>query len=452
MIKDNTFSTLQTTATRLNRSERQSHPTPTRRRAAIVLAILMGLVTAMLVACQPRELLYDVTVAPNTITPNADGENDLARVSFMLTRNATVSLSLLDQAGQSYAFRPATRLGAREDAYTVYFGGVVEGFLLPEETTERANPDHDFKILKRMLPDGDYTWQLKAETEDGERAVVTGTIEIREADTQLPGIRGFGVFPKTFSPNQDGIDDRVTINLTLDKDVADLRVYLRGEGGVQHAIAEDERINEPNAKGWHTYDYDGGIDAGSEPPPDGVYTLYAEAQDEMGQHVIATDTVTLVNAGRPQAYILNAEVSYSTTSMVISETLCYTLTVENDSTTYLRTTGPWPGTVYESDQNFNTLGWSEESGVFRVGMDFDTSLRNYPFRWGIGQPGGNLVEIDGNWYLPPEARSIVTGCVKVVEMPVRNPLYYWMGLIHEDVEIALVNNRVDPNFVTIWEP
>ena len=138
--------------------------------------------------------------------------------------------------------------------------------------------------------------------------------------------------------------------------------------------------------------------------------------------------------------------------MVISETLCFTLTVDNDSATYIRTTGPWPGTTYRSDQNFNTLGWSEESGVFRVGMDFDTSLRNYPFRWGIGQPGVDLVEIDGNWYLPPKTRSIVTGCLQVVEMPVRNPLYYWTGLIHEDVAIALVNNRVDPNFVTIWEP
>ena len=138
--------------------------------------------------------------------------------------------------------------------------------------------------------------------------------------------------------------------------------------------------------------------------------------------------------------------------MVLSETLCYTLTVENDSHTHIRTTGPWPGTTYRSDQNFNTLGWSEESGVFRIGMDFDTSLRNYPFRWGIGTPGVDLVQIDKYWYLPPHARSIVTGCVQVVELPVRNPLYYWMGLIHEDVEISDVNNRVDPNFVQIWEP
>jgi hypothetical protein len=126
--------------------------------------------------------------------------------------------------------------------------------------------------------------------------------------------------------------------------------------------------------------------------------------------------------------------------------------VENDSDTYIRTTGPWPGTIYQSDENFNAKGFSEESGVFRIGMDFDTSLRNYPFRWGIGRQNVELVQIDEYWYLPPRARSEVTGCVKIVDIPVRNPLYYWMGLIHEDVEIAAINNRVDPNFLTIWEP
>jgi hypothetical protein len=305
-----------------------------------------------------------------------------------------------------------------------------------------------------MLPDGSYTWRLHAITEDGSSETVSGTLTIANADTKLPGIRGFTVSPKRFSPNQDGIDDRVTINLVLEKDVEELQVYLLGEDDVPHYIAEDEnqRLVEPNAKGWHTYDYDGSIDAGSEPPPDGIYNLIAEARDAMGQQVIVTRTLAIENAGLPRAYVVNGAVDYSTSTMVLSDTLCYTLTVENDSDTYIRTTGPWPGTTYRSDQNFNTLGWSEESGVFRVAMDFDTSLRNYPFRWGIGEPGVNLVEIDGYWYLPPRERSLVTGCVKVVDMPVRNPLYYWMGLIHEDVEIASVNNRVDPNFVTIWEP
>ncbi len=422
------------------------HPFLRGRVARLLAALALGLTAAFIVACRPRPLLEQVTVQPSRITPNADGDTDLARIEFRLNQNAQVSFILTDAAGESYTFRPPRPLAANDRPYTVYFGGVVEGFLLPDE------PAPDYEIVQRVLPDGDYVWSLTADADAQGSATVTGTLSIRDADATLPGIRGFTVSPKTFSPNQDGIDDRAIINLVLEKDVEELRVFLKGDDGIEHPIAEDETVTRPNEAGWHTYDYDGGIDAGSEPPEDGLYEVWAEARDAVGQIVQVSSTLEIVDAGLPRAYIVNGEVDYSATTLVLSDTLCFTLTVENDSDTHLRTTGPWPGTLYQSDQNFNTLGWSEESGVFRVALDFDTSLRNYPFRWGIGQPGVDLVEIDGNWYLPPRARSLVTGCLQIVEVPVRNPLYYWAGLIHEDVQIAAVNNRVNPNYVQIWEP
>ncbi|MBN2004156.1 MAG: gliding motility-associated C-terminal domain-containing protein [Anaerolineae bacterium] len=407
----------------------------------LILTIVWGAV--ILTGCGRPPLLENVSFAPDVLTPNADGVTDVAKVEFTLNRSAMVSITIYDQNGQAYIFRSHTPAG--DETYTVYFPGVVDGYVGSGET-------YEYQILKRTLPDGIYTWEILAVTNEGESAKATGTLTIENSDTVLPGIRGFDVSPDKFSPNQDGIDDRVQINLFLEKDVESSQVYLEGTDGVAHPIPEDEKLVEINKRGFHSYDWDGGIDAGNEPPEDGVYTLYAYTRDRVGQQVILSNTLEIVNAGMPRAYILNGEVKYSATTMVLSETLCYTLTVENDSKTHIRTTGPWSGATYRSDQNFNTLGWSEESGVFRVGMDFDTSLRNYPFRWGIGTPGVDLVQIDNYWYLPPETRSVVTGCVQVVEMPVRNPLYYWMGLIHEDVEIAQVNNRVDPNFVTIWEP
>jgi hypothetical protein len=420
---------------------------PRHRWPAALLALLLGLSATLLVACGQKPLLDRVTVVPAEISPNADGQDDVARITFYLNENAKVSFILTDAEGQQFIFREATPVSVNEDPYAVYFSGVVEGYRLPTD-----DDDVFYEIRKRVLQDGVYTWSLYAIGESGRESEITGTLTIRDADTQLPGIRGFTVSPPSFSPNQDGINDRVTINLVLEKDVEELRVYLKGVDGIEHPIAEDERVTQLNKAGWHTYDYDGGIDAGSQPPADGTYKIYAEARDAVGQHVIISNTLTIHDAGLPRAYILNGDVEYSLTTMVISETLCFTLTVENDSDTHLRTIGPWPGTEYRSDQNFNTLGWSEESGTFRVAMDYDTSLRNYPFRWGIGTPGVDLVEIDGFYYLPPRARSLVTGCVQVVEVPVRNPLYYWMGLIHEDVAISHVNNRVDPNYVTIWEP
>ncbi|MFN2286508.1 MAG: hypothetical protein ACK2UQ_18980, partial [Anaerolineae bacterium] len=137
----------------------------------VALVILL-----MLSACRQKPLLENVSVAPDTITPNADGETDLARITFTLNRNATVSIILSDVRGQTYIFRAPRPLSLNDKPYTVYFGGVVDGFTLPEE-----NP-YDFSIVKRMLPDGVYTWEIKAvsddASDDGEVAATTGSLTI----------------------------------------------------------------------------------------------------------------------------------------------------------------------------------------------------------------------------------------------------------------------------------
>ena len=326
-------------------------------------------------------------------------QTDITKIEFVLNYNAIVSITFIDERNTEYVFRSPTRLSVSETPYSVFFSGVVDAYTLPGENT------HDYTILKRVLPDGPYSWSIHAVTEDGKKSTAQGELLIQDSDTVLPGIHGLSVFPASFSPNQDGIDDRTTINLTLNKDVEKLKVFLVGEDGIEHQIGENEVVTDYK-KGWYTYDYDGGIDTGSTPPQDGDYRVYATAQDIVGQQTIASDTLTIHDAGLPRAYIVNAEVEYSTSSLVLSESLCFTLTVENDSDTSIRTTGPWPGTTYQSDENYNAKNYSEESGAFRVGMDFDTSLRNYPFRWGIGRPGIELIQIDQYWYLPPRARSV----------------------------------------------
>ena len=86
----------------------------------------------------------------------------------------------------------------------------------------------------------------------------------------------------------------------------------------------------------------------------------------------------------------------------------------------------------------------------------DTCKRDYPWRWALGTPDTltALIE-DGvrHYYLMPGERAVVKGGVvldQIVEA--RNPQYFWAGLIHEDVEIAPINNRVDPHFITIERP
>ena len=56
------------------------------------------------------------------------------------------------------------------------------------------------------------------------------------------------------------------------------------------------------------------------------------------------------------------------------------------------------------------------------------------------------------YYLPPNTKAVVTGGIKMTNKPPRDPLYFWAGLIHEDVEISDINNRVDPHSITIDQP
>jgi len=297
---------------------------------------------------------------------------------------------------------------------------------------------------------------VEATDETGHTERVTGRLAIAEADTALPELRGFSVNPPVFTPNRDGIGDRVQINVYLSRQVEELTVYLSGEDGVRHHVPEDERLTRENEPGLHSFDYDAGVDHGADPPPDGTYTVRVQARDAVGQWASAESTLTIVDGGVPRPDILNAEVEWSAESIVLGETLYFTLTVDNDSIVPVRTSGPPPGTVYDSDQNYATLGEYEQSGVFRVGIHCETSPTDHPWRWAVGGPD-DLVEVveggDSYFYLPAGERALVTGGIRFVDfVEARNPQYCYASLIHEDVEISMINFRVDPVFLKIQVP
>ncbi len=142
----------------------------------------------------------------------------------------------------------------------------------------------------------------------------------------------------------------------------------------------------------------------------------------------------------------------SATAVPLCDTLFFTLTVQNYGNTPISTAGPFPGTVYDSDWNYNTLGWFTGSGVWRVAVGYENELTNYPYRWALGAPEA-LQEIDGYLYLMPGQRALVTGGIRMVgPLGERNPQPMWAGLIHEDVEISEFNNRVDPKAILIDLP
>ena len=392
-------------------------------------------------------LLRNVDVPDMILTPNADGDSDIMPLAYELARNATVSIYFENEAGERFYFRKEKPRGAGE--FNVFFSGVVDGYTLPNDVIQG-------EILKRLLQNGDYTWTIEAVDDHGVVETAVGTLTIAAADNQLPEIRDFSLDNPTFTPNRDGIADRVQAQFYLAKEVVDVQVFLEMPDGLREPISELERDVPANQPGRHVYDYEGGVDNGATPPPDGIYPIIAIAQDAEGQRIRVEDSLMIQYGGVPRADIFappaGETVEFSATAVALCDIIQVTMTVENYGTTPIRTTGPAPGTLYDSDWNYNTLGWHTESGAWRAAIGFENELSNYPFRWAVGNPE-DLTEIDGQYYLMPGARAVVTGGIRVVDtFGDRNPQPMWAGLIHEDVEISQFNNRVDPHAVLVDMP
>ncbi len=443
---------------------------------AAVAAAAAVVVAGVLILQPNRPLLADARFSLDTITPNADGDSDVTEIRYTLHRDAYLTITFTAADGTRYPFRESALRPAGD--YRVGFSGVVDGYLRPGE----AFPG---KVVRRLMPDGVYTWTISAISVENpqDTMTATGTLTLTNGDSQLPLIEGFTISPPVFTPNQDGYDDRVSINLTLVKD-SRLTVYLQGADNVPYYVSERFEGRKPGEKGAHVFDYDGGVDNNITPPPNGEYTVYASAEDAVGQRVEITGTVTLQEGGLPNAeivaqttgrtvtwdtlpyddgYFTNHETQGRTVdapsgvqsqmaqiTLPQGDLIVFRLTIYNYGTTPIRTIGPWPGTVYQYDQTdaamMPTTAREGISGAWRVGLQCERSESSYPWRWAIGTPETLIrVERDGEtlWYLPPGRQATVWGAVRMTRLiPTRNPQKCFAALIHEDVAIPPRQNRV----------
>jgi len=383
----------------------------------LVLALLLPALS--LSGCQSGPWLTGLSLSPAVISPNADGVDDVAQISYRLSRTANISIYFVDSAGQRHYFRHDSRRAPAQEPYKVLFGGAVDGHL---------------------LPDGHYTCVMEATDLAGHTARLEQPFTIQNGDPVPLRIEGLSISPAIFTPNRDGISDRVSIGYYLNKDATNVSVYLLDKQGNRYPVPDDQ-IRKMGSKGVHQHDYDGGVDLGAQPPPDGVYTVVVEADDAVGNHAEASGPLTIVDGGVPQVEIVNADAQWSSPIVKLGDTLTFTCTVQNIGTVPVRTKGPEPGTEYTMDQNFNSLGLPEEPGLFRVGLDYEgnSAGRTYPFRWQLGKDD-QLTMIDGQKYLMPGQTVTVVGKLKVNEKMVKDAPYFWIGLIQENVWI--VQDRV----------
>ena len=449
--------------------------------AALAALIVVGFVGAKVL--QPnRPLLTDVSFSLSRITPNADGVDDVTTINYTVNRNASVTITFTSKSdGKRFIFRNAQERAA--GSYGVQFSGVVDGYTLPDEKTIGD-------VQTRLLPNGDYTWSVDASAVDsGEKLSSTGTLTIADGDSALPAITDFSVSPQTFTPNQDGIDDRVSINVYLAK-AATLTVYLQNQDQQRFYVAEHIEGRKPGDPGAHYFDYDGGVDNNVPPPPDGKYTVVAEAQDDVGQRVSRTGEVTISQGGLPNAelsaqagsggtvfwstlpykdtYMTDIQTpgeqvpqpqgvtsTLATLSMPKDDLLIFRVTVSNYGSTPIRTFGPWPGTVYQYEQTEAAMGNDFKSGGWRVGVMCEGSETTFPWRWALGsQDQLTKVERDGQtfWYLLPNKTAVVWGAIRMTKLiKTRNPQECWAGLIHEDVTIPETQGHVGPIKVTLTQ-
>jgi len=411
-----------------------------------------------------KPLLFDVSLAPNLISPDADGYDDVTLIRYNLSRSSLVSVFFENDEKQRFYFRKNQRRSPGN--YSVMWGGTQS-----DPKTIRVNGGTN-TVLSHVLPDGQYRWVVRATDDASISESATGTITLKDGDVDIPKLENFAVLPPVFRPNQDGLrDDWVSISYHLSKEVEFLQVYLVDPEfpTVKFLVAEQPSTIKPKEKGNPTHRYDGGLSLGVDPPSDGTYLIVGEVRDKVGHHVKAERALKIQDSGKPRAEIVQGEISWGnevgrSVSVPLGEALCFSSIVQNVGLVPIRTNGPWPGAEYEfkadgTYETFNNLAsnphdphpeWHEQTGALRFGVNFDTTGYVYPFRWAIGrQQDLERLTFSGQteWYLMPGDLGEVSGCIRFKSRPPGGSNNWWGGLVHE--AIGYPNDNVDRIIVTV---
>ncbi len=385
----------------------------------------------LVAACSSGPLITNLSVNPETISPRPGEPNRATKIGYALSRPARVNVFLVNESGKYILRENQTRASGD---FEILFGGSVDN---------------------KTLNDGTYQVVVEAQDDSGLKESKLGTLNIVNADTTLPELQAFTVFPQEFTPNQDGLDDRVIIRYYLTKP-ARVNVYLT-DGEKKFPIDEKKETtilteDKLSAIGPHEYDYDAGIDRGAPPPPDGNYTIVAEAVDANGNMITEQAPLVIKDGGTPRASIIGSGGDFNPRVVPLGDTLYLTVTVKNVGTVPIRTKGPEPGFVYTTTQNFSTVEQYEEPGIWRLGVDSEGNSigRQYPYRWQLGMNDElTRVERDGKtiYYLMPGQVVTISGGIKITDKPPKIDPAYWFGLVQEQVRI--VEDHVEPTRITV---
>ena len=404
------------------------------RRHVRTLAAALGMLAAfvLLVGCAQQPLLADLPNDIITLTPNGDGLDDTASITYTIGAPAHVSIWIEAADGKRWMLRDAVQRAASPDAYLLSFDGTVQS----------ADPNDP--IRQSVLPNGTYTYVVQATPDDGGTVdEQRGTVEVRDAITQLPMVEDVNV-TSAFSPNEDAIDDvayftyRLPITATITIDLT------RSDGTVIPFISDLEEGPYAQSHLWDGKQPNGALLAS------GVYTYTIAARDRVGNIVERQGPITIDAPGSSEARV--SFVHIAPVEVALGDVITVTVRVENTGNVPIRTQGPGSGFLYTTDDTYASIldrKWKDQGGGFwRVGLDWGGG-HAYPFRWALSSRPPEQWAQPNEWdYLQPGEVVDITGSVRIEQRESR--MEFYVGLVHEGVGYPV--NNVGRTLVCVGIP
>jgi len=235
--------------------------------ATSATGVLSGTAAAALALTGPR-------ADPATITPNGDGQADTATISYTLTANANVAVTVIDAGGATVA-ELESKQWRRAGARSVVFDGAD-------------------------LADGAYLVHVAANATGGRSSAVDVPVTVTRTLGRL------ALSSPTVTPNGDGRNDTLSLTIPLTAP-ATLTVRILRDG---KWVATP--FTGPADPGSQTVTWDGSKRIGK--AQDGAYTASVEAVDAVGTATVelpfvldaTAPTVRVVSASPPRIWVSEA--------------------------------------------------------------------------------------------------------------------------------------------------